>query len=106
MGNMPATTVWPIDGAVTPGAEEIPSVAVGGSPLQLWSQLASEDPDYSVIFLRWVTPPHQLSANLSDTTIPQMEFDLDPATNAGDLCSSAGTASNGAVVYIMCSFAC
>ncbi|CAD6571692.1 MAG: hypothetical protein ASARMPRED_004752 [Alectoria sarmentosa] len=106
MGNMDPTTVRPLDGTSSnANAQTQPSIAMGGSPLQLWAMLSSENPAYSVANLRWVVPPHDPSAPLSDTTIPQAMFDPTPGLGGGNNCAPAGTAPNG-VVYFACTFAC
>ncbi|KAF6220388.1 hypothetical protein HO133_003520 [Letharia lupina] len=107
MGNMSPTTVWPLDGMRSPAddSKNQSVIQMGGSPLQLWA-LEAEDPNYSMVYMRWVTPPHHLSAPLNDTTIPQVSFDPNPKMINTETCSSAGTALNGAVVYFICYFAC
>ena len=107
MGNMPVTSVWRLDdmGLDQTTAEDTPAVLMGGSQLQLWA-MSAENPSYSVVYLRWATPPYTISLPMNDTAIPQVMFDLSPNINAGDNCVSAGDATNGAVVYFICFFPC
>ena len=107
MGNMNATTVWPLD-AMGPGvneAEQKPSIVMGGSPLQLWANLDT-DPRNSVVNLRWVIPPFNLSDPLSDTAVPQVSFVSTPNHITSNNCASAGNAPSSMVVYVTCYFAC
>ncbi len=107
MGNMPVTSVWRLDdmGLDQTTAEDTPAVLMGGSHLQLWA-MSAEDPSYSVIHLRWATPPYNISLPVVDSAVPQVMFDLSPTINAGDNCVFAGRATNGEVVYLICFFSC
>ena len=107
MGNMPVTSVWQLNdmGPDQTIAENTPAVLMGGSLLQLWA-MPAEDPNYSVVSLRWATPPYDIGLPLADTAVPQVDFDLSPATNRGWGCVKSGDATNGAVVYLRCFFSC
>ena len=92
MGNMPATTVWPYDAKNSVTDQIQSAVLMGSSNIELNSSLSSMNPAYSQVNLMWGTQ--------------QAQYDPAPGGNGGELCSPAGTATNGAVVYFTCSFAC
>ena len=87
MGNMGATTIFPIDGMISGGNNQS-IIPVGQSPLTIYSMLSMEDPNYRVIYLEWAVPG-----------TPSTSFDAAPAARTGTDCNFAGTATNGAVVY-------
>lgn len=93
MGNMPAATVFPDDGGAD-GSNNQSIVQMGGSPLTLWA-MQDTNPKYSDVMLEWETPGK-----------PQMWFDPAPGAGPGTNCTSAGTATNGAVTYFTCNFHC
>lgn len=112
MGNMAQTTVWPLDGIRSDTqtiAENMPTIAMGGHPLQLHAMSSSENPDYSVVYLLWATPPRDPnnSSTWLDPGTPQAMFDpAAPAATLSSTCAFAGSASNSAVVYATCFFDC
>ena len=85
MGNMDATTIYPLD-AMVPGGNTQSSTLVGGSPLTFSVQLGTVAPNRDM----------SLSWNVSGT--PGTSFDTSPGMGGTD-CNAAETATNGAVTY-------
>lgn len=85
MGNMDATTIYPID-AMVPGGTNQSVIPVGGSPLTFYVMLGETPPNREV-YLSWAVPG-----------TPNTSFDTSPGAG-GAGCNAAGTATNGAVTY-------
>ena len=107
MGNLYATTMWPIDGAEAPGNNVGASMQMGGSDLLIQAQL-STTPPAAEVQLRWVLASKKdpwISNAGQDPGLPSAIYD--PASSgSGDNCVESGRALDGAVRYVICFFEC
>lgn len=97
MGMMDAT-IWPLDNLGDNSGtakDNMPVMPMGGSGLELSAMLSSNDPKAYHVFLFWGTPHEKIGAA------------YDPAaTPFGESCTKAGSATNGQVIYVSCTFDC
>lgn len=94
----------PLDGR--PGAPYYTNFTTAGKPFNMWSQLAAEDPNYSVVSMAWNIP---LPANPKDTSVMHFDSYPDPKTQiakSGNNCRPSGSTDDGVVVYFQCWFLC
>ena len=104
MGNLYATTMWPIDAAESPSNNVGITMLLGGSNLLVQAELST--PPSSTVKLVWVLPPGDSKSPgvWQDNSLPNAMYD--PATKGGFDCSESGSALDGAVRYVICFFDC
>lgn len=104
MGNLYATTLWPIDAAESPSDNVRAAMLMGGSDLLIQAELTN--PPASAVQMRWVLPPGDSTdpGVWQDKTVPTAMYD--PAIGSGNTCTESGSALEGAVRYVICFMSC